>query len=268
MRTRTAGSPPVRTLLVDDEPLALASLQLGLEGHSEVEIIGQAGDGRRAVQLIRSLQPDLIFLDVQMPDMDGFAVLRELDDIEPPEVVFVTAFDQHALKAFDVHALDYLLKPFDDERFDECVMRAVSHVRSRQQGELRHSLQALLRQIAPETEYGGHGSGRFAERITVRGQEGLSFIAARDIDWLESTGNYVCVHSAGGRYLIRSTLRGFLERLDPRRFVRIHRSTAVNVYRIRAVQPWASGDYMAILQDGNKLKVSRNYKDDLLRPFS
>jgi two-component system LytT family response regulator len=269
MATRTRGHPPVRTLLVDDEPLALDNLRVGLEGHEDIEIIGEAGDGRLAVQLIRSLEPDLVFLDVQMPDMDGFAVLRELADVELPEIVFVTAFDQHALRAFDVHALDYLLKPFDDERFDECVRRAISHVRVHRQGELRRALQALLRQVAPEaTGEADYSRSEYIERITVRGQAGIHFVATTDVDWLETTGNYVRIHAGGRQHLIRSTLNDLLERLDPRRFVRIHRSTAVNMSRIREVQPWSSGDYIAILHDGHKLKVSRTYKDDLLRPFS
>jgi two-component system LytT family response regulator len=259
---------PVRTVLVDDEPLALDNLRVALARHDEIEIVGEAGDGRVAAQLIRSLEPDLVFLDVQMPDMDGFAVLRELADVEPPEVVFATAFDKHALQAFDVHALDYLLKPFDDERLDECVRRAISNVHLRRRGTIRGTLEALLQYIAPEAASGVPGKRRYIERITVRGQDGIYFLATADVEWLEAAGNYVRIHAAGREHLVRSTLGDMLELLDPRRFIRIHRSTAVNVLRVREVQPWFSGDYIALLHGGEKLKVSRTYKDDLLRPFA
>lgn len=266
MTTAPRDNAPVRTLLVDDEPLALDNLRVGLRRHPDVEIVGEAGDGRQAVQQIRGLDPDLVFLDVQMPDMDGFGVLRELAESETPEVVFVTAFDQHALQAFDVHALDYLLKPFDDARFDDCVARTVTRVRDRGRGQIDGALQALLRQIAPDTAATPHSE--YIERITVRSSASIYYVAIDELDWLEATGNYVRLHTGTRQHLIRSTLNDLMDRLDPRRFVRIHRSAAVNVVRIRELQPWSSGNYIAILHDGRRLKVSRNYKDGLLRPFA
>lgn len=251
---------------MDDEPLALENLRVALEVHQDIKVIGQAGDGRAAVRMIESLDPDLVF-HAQMPDKDGFAVLRDLAHVEPPEVVFVTAFDEHAVRAFEVHALDYLLKPFDDARFDDCARRAIHHVRTRQQGELRHAVAALLEHVAPAT---GRTAGRsgYIERITVRNASNITFVAVADVDWFNAAGNYVRIHVGGEEHLLRSTLSELAERLDPQRFVRIHRSTVVNVTRIQVVQPWVGGDYLAILRDGRRLKVSRTYRDELLRPLS
>jgi two-component system LytT family response regulator len=259
-------SRPVRALLVDDEPLALENLRVALEAHDDIDVVGVAGDGRSAVRLIQELDPDLLFLDVQMPDMDGFAVLRALEHVEPPEVVFVTAYDAHAVRAFEVHALDYLLKPFDDVRFDDCARRAIDRVRTRQQGELRSAVRALLEQLAPASALGtDHG---YITRITVRTGSTLTFVPVSDVDWFNSAGNYVRIHLRDREHLVRATLSDLTRQLDPRVFVRIHRSTIVNVTRIREVQPWLGGDYLAVLHDGRRLKVSRTYRDELLRPLS
>ncbi|HSJ14069.1 MAG TPA: LytTR family DNA-binding domain-containing protein [Longimicrobiales bacterium] len=255
-------------LLVDDEPLALENLRVALAAHPDIEIVGRAGDGRAAVRLVRTLDPDLLFLDVQMPDMDGFAVLRELEHVEPPEVVFVTAFDEHAVHAFEVHALDYLLKPFDDARIDECVRRAIRHVRSQRDGAMRHAVSRLLEHVAPASTGLAPNRPGYIERITVRNTSGIIFLAVADVDWFNAAGNYVRIHLGAEEHLIRSTLSELVERLDPHRFVRIHRSIIVNVSRIREVQPWLGGDYLAILHDGRKLKVSRTYRAELLRPLS
>ncbi len=266
MRSRTDPAQPVTAILIDDEPLALDGLRLALRAHPEVEVVGEAGDGREALRLARALTPDLLFLDIQMPDMDGFAVLRELGR-DVPEVVFVTAYDEHAVRAFEVHALDYLLKPFDDARLAACVGRALEQVRRRRQGEARRSLDALLRQaIGPGA--GGSADAGFAERIMVRDTARIYFVDAEDVDWFQSAGNYVRLHTGEAQHLIRSTLADLQSRLDPRRFVRIHRSTIVNVSRIAEVKPWVGGDYIAILRDGRRLKVSRTYRDDLLRPLA
>lgn len=258
----------MRVLLVDDEPLALENLRVALAAHPDIEVVGQAGDGRAAVRLVHTLDPDLLFLDVQMPDMDGFAVLRELEHIEPPEVVFVTAFDEHAVRAFEVHALDYLLKPFDDARIDECARRAVRHVRARRDGALRHAVRTLLEHVAPASTGLAPDRAGYIERITVRNASGIIFLAVSDVDWFNAAGNYVRIHVRDGEHLVRATLSDLARQLDPRVFIRIHRSTIVNIARIREVQPWLGGDYIAVLHDGRKLKVSRTYRDELLRPLS
>ena len=258
-------SRPVRALLVDDEPLALENLRVALEAHDDIDVIGVAGDGRSAVRLIQELDPDLLFLDVQMPDMDGFGVLRALEHVETPEVVFVTAFDAHAVRAFEVHALDYLLKPFDDARFDDCARRAIHRVRTRKQGELRSAVRALLEHVAPTA---GADRPDYITRITVRTGSTITFVTVSDVDWFNAAGNYVRIHLRDREHLVRATLSDLARQLDPRVFVRIHRSTIVNVARIREVQPWLGGDYLAVLHDGRKLKVSRTYRDELLRPLS
>jgi two-component system LytT family response regulator len=260
-------SGPVRALLVDDEPLALENLRVALEAHDDIDVVGVAGDGRSAVRLIQELDPDLLFLDVQMPDMDGFAVLRAIEHVETPEVVFVTAFDAHAVRAFEVHALDYLLKPFDDVRFADCARRAIHRVRTRHQGELRSAVRALLEQVAPASALGTDRPG-FITRITVRTGSTITFVAVSDVDWFNAAGNYVRIHLRDREHLVRVTLSDLARQLDPRVFVRIHRSTIVNIARIREVQPWLGGDYLAVLHDGRKLKVSRTYRDELLRPLS
>lgn len=253
---------------MDDEPLALENLRVAIGAHPDIAVVGQAGDGPTAVRMIQTLDPDLLFLDVQMPGMDAFAVLRELEPVDPPEVVFVTAFDEHAVRAFEVHALDYLLKPFDDARFGECARRAVSHVRTRQRGNLHHAVTALLEHVAPVSTARTPGRVGYIERITVRNASSITFVAVCDVDWFNAAGNYVRIHVHGEEHLIRSTLSELVERLDPQRFVRIHRSTIVNVTRIQVVQPWLGGDYLAILHDGRRLKVSRTYRDELLRPLA
>lgn len=264
MRPKPESLAPVRALLVDDEPLSLDNLRVALEAHPDIEVVGQAGDGREALRLVQGLDPDLVFLDVQMPDMDGFALLRALQDVVAlPEIVFVTAFDQYAVRAFEIHALDYLLKPFDDARFADCARRATRHVRGRRHGELRSTLDALLRQMSPEPP-----AVRYVERVMVRDRDRIHFVAVDDADWFEAAGNYVRVHTGRGTHLIRSTLAELEDRLDPHRFVRIHRSSIVNVGSIREVQPWLGGDYIAILRGGRQLKVSRTHRDDLLRPLS
>lgn len=265
--TGDAAGKPLRALIVDDEPLARDCVRIALENHPGVEIAAECGDGREAVRAIRKLEPDIVFLDVQMPGMDGFGVIEEIGVERMPVVVFVTAYDQHALKAFEIHAVDYLLKPFDDARFGICVEHAVERVRQSDVAALADTLSGVLRELpGPLRDDGGEASR--ARRIMVRERDTIRFVSVDDIDWLEGAGNYVRVHTGSSSHLIRATLAGLAERLDSARFVRIHRSTIVNVDRIREVQPWAGGDYVAILHDGETLKVSRSYRDDLLRPLS
>ncbi|MEN8376467.1 MAG: LytTR family DNA-binding domain-containing protein [Gemmatimonadota bacterium] len=261
------GHATISAIIVDDEPLARDCVRIALEDHPEVRIVAECGDGERAVEAIRQLDPDLVFLDVQMPGMDGFDVIEVIGVERMPVVVFVTAYDQHALKAFEIHAADYVLKPFDDARFMASVGHAIQRVRQADVAALSRTLNGVLREL-PGPLRDDAGDARWASRIMVRDRDRIRFVPVDEIDWLEGAGNYVRVHAGKASHLIRATLAGLGDRLDPTRFIRIHRSTIVNVDRIREVQPWAGGDYVAILHDGESLKVSRSYRDDLLKPLS
>ena len=252
----------VRALIVDDEPLARDCVRLALVD-ADVTVVGECGDGESAVEAIARLAPDLVFLDVQMPGLDGFDVVDRVGPERMPAVIFVTAYDEHALRAFEVHALDYVLKPFDDRR----LRRALAHARrflDRDGETLARRLDAVL--AAHRERRASDAAPRPVTRFTVREDDRVRFVSAADVDWFEAAGNKVVLHVGDRTYAIRATMRSVLEALDPARFTRIHRSTIVNVDRIHEVQPWFGGDYVAILRDGRKLRVSRNYREDLLRP--
>ncbi len=240
----------IRALVVDDEPAARAAIRALLADDPDIHVVGECADGRTALDAIRGAAPDLLFLDVQMPEMDGFTLLGRLDPAELPVVVFVTAYDQYALRAFEVHALDYLLKPFDDERFRRAVAHAKQQVRQGKIGALSDRLAALLDGVARPpavTRTGG--------RVTILG--------VKDIDWIEAEGDYVKIHAGRAWHLLRETMKHLEAQFDPARFVRIHRSTIVNVERIKELQPYFRGEYVVILHDGTSLKLSRGYKEHL-----
>jgi two-component system LytT family response regulator len=251
----------LRVLIVDDEPLARDSVRLVLERIEHVKIVGECGDGESAVRAIRARDPDLVVLDVQMPGLDGFGVIERIGTADMPPVVFITAYDQHAVRAFGVHALDYVLKPFDDARLVDALDRVRARLAGERDGETARALTALLAErIPPPGAYAG-----YAQRIMVTADhDRIRFVRADAIAYLQADANYVVVH-ADGEHRVRITLAGLLKQLDPRRFVRIHRSTVVNLDYIRELQPWYSGDYVAILHDGTQLKVSRRYRRGLLR---
>ena len=255
----------VRILLVDDEPLARERMRTALGRLPEIEIAGECADGLEAVAAIERQEADLVLLDIQMPGLDGFGVVEQVGAARMPAVVFVTAYDRFALRAFEVHALDYVLKPFEPARFEAAVLRGIEQVRTRQAGETGRRLASLLRELPPGLEA---SADRFASRILVREGEGFGFVEIGRVDWLEAAGNYVRLHAGERRWLIRATLGSVQASLDPARFVRIHRSTIVNVDRIREIQPWVGGDYIAILRDGRQLRVSRTHREELLRPIA
>ena len=232
----------IRALIVDDEPLARRGIRLRLAEHADIEVVGEAEDGPAASRLITSLLPDLVFLDVQMPGMSGFDVLADVADIHLPVIVFVTAYDQYAVNAFEVRAIDYLLKPFTKERFDEAVRRA------------RNDLASGTR---PAAEL-------LTTRITVRKGDRYLLVKIDEIDWLEAAGNYVEVHARGNEYLIRATLGSLERRLDPERFVRIHRSTIVNADRVAEIRSDAHGDFDVTLAGGKVLRMTRNFAGRLM----
>lgn len=244
----------IRTLIVDDEPLARRRLRTLLDADPEIAILGECGDGAEAVTELRRLRPELVFLDVQMPVLDGFGVLQALGQDGAPEVIFVTAHDRYALKAFEVHALDYLLKPFDKARFASALERAKARVRQGNGAGFGERLQELLQTVQPR-----HGP----ERLIVKSAGRIYFVRIDDVDWIEAAANYVRLHVGEEDHLLREPLTALEKRLDPARFVRIHRSTIVNLERVRELQPVFHGDYVIILRDGTELAVSRNYRDKL-----
>jgi two-component system LytT family response regulator len=260
---------PLRVLIVDDEAFARQRLRRLLSEESDVEIVGEAANGREAVALITTHDPDVVLLDVQMPRVDGFGVLRALDG-PAPLVIFVTAFDEHAVAAFNVHAFDYILKPVDPARFSEAIARARAQIAQSTAAERHAKLVAFLDASASgageapaATESAPNAASRAVlDRLLVKEEGRMYFVPVGDIDWIEAFGNYARLHTGPRTHLIRETM-ATLERALDSRFARIHRSTIVNLDRIRQMDLWGSGDYMVRLADGTQLKLSRWYRDRL-----
>ncbi len=256
----------IRTLIVDDEPTARRGLRLLLDRDPAVIVCGEAASGPEAVKKIIAEKPDLVFLDVQMPEMDGFKVLEAVRSKHTPVVIFVTAYDQHALRAFEVSAIDYLLKPFDDERFAAALQRAKTEVQRRQTDDLSAKLDRLLTHLrsgAPVPAGDTSGDAVQRDRILLKSGGEIHFLKADEIDWIEAEGDYMKFHAGGRTHLLRETMAHLEERLDGDRFIRIHRSTIVNIDRVRKLSPSFAGEYAVILHDGTKLKLSRGYHDRL-----
>jgi len=245
------------TLIVDDEPLARQRVRQLLSGQPGFRIVGECADGTLAVRDILKLRPDLVFLDIQMPGMSGFEVIDTVGVEQMPAVVFVTAFDRYALKAFDVHAVDYLLKPYAKRRFEAALESAVREIQRRHTAGAGSRLGELLNSLGED--------GRLRPRILVRTGGCVAVVAMADIDWVEAAGNYVELHVGLQRHLLRSTLRAMVLRLDSGSFVRIHRSTIVNVERIKELRQLRTGDFDVLLKDGRKLTMSRRFRTGLER---
>ena len=245
----------IRALVVDDEPLARERVLSLLQQETDVEVVGECSDGGQAVSAIHQHAPDLVFLDVQMPGCDGFEVIRNVGPERMPTVVFVTAYDEYALQAFEVHALDYLLKPFGKDRFQQTLRHAREALERRRAGDLGRRLLALVHDVKPEPQR--------AERLVVKSGGRVFFLRTDEIDWIEAAGNYVRLHLGTESHLFRETMNRMESRLDPRRFARIHRSRIVNTERIKELQPWFNGDYVVILRDGTRLTLSRGYREKL-----
>lgn len=247
-----------RVLAVDDEPLALDVVRDLLERDGEVDLVGACGDGKRAEEMIRRYRPDIVFLDIEMPERGGLDVARSLASEEVPAVVFVTAYGQHATKAFDVEALDYVVKPFSDDRFYAALHRAKRRVRERRLGELAGKMASLTAEI------GGTGDGKaaveegFLTRIPVQSGTRSLILKAREVFWIESCDYYSRLHTGNGSHLVRVSLASFEERLDPRRFLRVHRRAIVNVEEVRSVERTPKGGRELVLIDGTRLAVSRS----------
>jgi len=249
-------SPRIRVLLVDDEPLARDMLREMLQHDAQAEIVGESCNGREALEAIRTHTPDLIFLDVQMPELGGFDVLETLGSANLPYVIFVTAYDQYAVRAFEVQALDYLLKPFDQERFDLSWQRAKKQLmRDRNGGGMDQRIITLLEELKAGKEY--------LQRLVIKAAGRIYFLDTAEIEWIEAEGNYVSVHAGKKSHLLRETISSLENQLDPKKFVRIHRSAIVRLDFIQELQPWFHGEYRVILQDGTQLTLSRNHRDKL-----
>lgn len=250
--------PPIRVMIVDDEPLAREGLRLRLVDESDFELIGEFGSAEEALPSIHSQGLDVLFLDIRMPDAGGFELLEWAGLDAVPIVVFVTAYDEHALRAFGVRALDYLVKPYDDVRFAETLDRIRRRVAELRDGALGRHVRGMIEGPATAPR-----PGTPVDRLPVKKKDSVTLVRTTDIDWLEAARDYVCLHVGGDRHLIRGTLKGLQEKLDPRQFVRIHRSAIVNIDRIRELQPFFHGEFILILSSGERLKVSRTYRDQL-----
>jgi len=245
----------IRALIADDEPLAREHIRDLLAQEPEIELVGECADGKQTVTAIESNRPDLLFLDIEMPELDGFGVLREVGPERMPFVIFVTAYDKYALQAFDAHALDYLLKPFDRERFQRALQHARSRIKQERTGELSTRLLALLKEVNPDHKY--------LDRLVIKSRGRVIFLRTDELMWAEAAGNYVELHVGKEAHLLREPLSSFEEKLDPKKFLRIHRSCIVNVEFIKELQPGFGGEYIVVMRDGHQLTLSRGYRDKL-----
>jgi two-component system LytT family response regulator len=242
----------VKVLIVDDEPLARDRIREMLTDYPEMEVVAEARNGREAIESIESHAPDLVFLDVQMPDFNGFDVLQNLKVDRMPLIIFVTAYDQHAIHAFEVHAIDYLTKPFDRKRFAEAIDQAKIFMRGTEESDTARIMKMLQDfKVGP----------RYLERFAVKNGEKTFFIRSEDVDAIEAQGNYVRLNLANSSHLVRETLNNIEAQIDPRVFVRIHRRTIVNINRVKELQTWARGEYRVVLQNGTHYSLSRGYRE-------
>lgn len=269
---------PIRVLIVDDEPLALEGLRRLCERDPDIEVVGECADGRAAVAAIEQVEPDLVLLDIQMPGMDGFETLQAVEPNCMPHVIFVTAFDEFALRAFEVHALDYLLKPFGDKRFFDAIERAKQAMFRTEQGDLRARLVALLEEVGPETqtalsrpqaEVDENPQPRsFMSRIAVKERGRLLLVRVDEIDWIEAANYCAKLHVSQRTYVIRESMRSLQARLNPARFFAVSRSAIVNLDRVREMQPFARGSQIVVLNDGTHVTMSRKRREALARLLS
>jgi len=248
----------IRVLIVDDEPLARDRVRALSAGQPDLEVVGESADGEEALEAIERLRPDLVFLDIQMPGMDGLELVGHLDPAIVPALVFVTAYDQFAIQAFECHALDYLLKPFDDERFAAAVSRVRAWLGRSTPGEdLNGRIQALLADLRPV--------GRVPDRLAVKSGGRVLLLRIEEIDWVEAADNYVNLHAGGESHLLRETMNAIEKRFPADQFLRISRSCIVNLDRIKELQPLFHGEYTVILRDGTRVTLSRGYRDKLTK---
>lgn len=263
----------IRALVVDDESLAREALLVMLGGDPEIEVIAECRNGKEAVTAIREQSPEVVFLDIQMPEMDGFQVVEAVGAMQMPVTIFVTAYDKHALRAFEAHALDYLLKPFDHDRFNTALQRAKTCVRQQKLSEISEGLFAMLQDLKLKTadppsevdskKLESPAQKEPIDRVVIKAGGRIYFLKVEEIDWVEGAGDYLSLHSGNQTHLIRETMGSFHAKLNPRKFLRIHRSTLVNIERIKDIRPLFKGEYLITLTSGIRLKASRGYRHEL-----
>lgn len=242
----------IRTIIVDDEPISRRGIRAQLKSEKDFEVISECRNGDEAVQVIETESPDLVFLDVQMPELDGFGVVDAIGPARMPPVIFVTAYDRHALRAFEIHALDYLLKPFDDERFAAALERARRHIEHQDIDNLERRLRGLLDELQPRRKY--------VDRLVIKSAGRIFFLSVAEIDWIEAADNYVRLHAGTESHLLRETMTSLEKKLDPDQFVRVHRSRTVNIRKIKELQPMFRGEYDILLRNGTRVETGRGYR--------
>ena len=258
----------LRTVIVDDEPLARRGLSLRLAEREDLDIVAECANGEEALQAVAELQPDLMFLDIQMPGMDGFDVVENLQGDSMPMVVFVTAYNEFAVDAFEVNAVDYVLKPVDEERLDTAVQRAVEAREQQQLADHKRNLMNACMRLSGASasvveEIAGGGADIYPDKLSIRDGDETTLVPVAEIDWIDAAGDYMCVHADSTTHIMRITMKQLEGMLDPLMFLRIHRSTIVNSARINSAQSLTNGEYLLTLQGGTRLKVSRSYRDKI-----
>jgi two-component system, LytTR family, response regulator len=259
----------IRTLLVDDEKLAIQGLQLRLEPYSDVEIIGTCANGREAIRAIKTEKPDLVFLDIQMPGFDGFSVVKGVMEIEPPLFVFVTAYEEHAIRAFEANAVNYLMKPVDEDKLADTLDRVRTRLTEKRSAEEATKLQAVLAEVAPDAienmPVEDENAGRYERMINIKDRGQIFRVDVETIEHIEAAGDYMCIYTGDNSLILRETMKDLERRLDPRVFQRVHRSTIVNLDQVRQVRPHTNGECFLVLDSGAEVKVSRSYRDVVAR---
>ena len=261
----------IRTLLVDDEKLAIQGLQLRLEPFDDVEIIDTCQNGREAIRAIKTQKPDLVFLDIQMPGFDGFSVVQGVMDVEPPLFVFVTAFEEHAIRAFDANAVNYLMKPVDEDKLADTIERVRNRLAEKKSSEEAEKLKNVLSEVAPEAaeEFTSaedmESAGRFEKLINIKDRGQIFRVEVGTIEHIEAAGDYMIISTGDNSLVLRETMKDLERRLDPRKFQRVHRSTIVNLDQVRQVKPHTNGECFLVLESGAEVKVSRSYRDVVAR---
>ena len=263
----------IRTILVDDEKLATQGLQLRLEPHSDVEIVDTAQNGREAIRKIKTHKPDLVFLDIQMPGFDGFSVIQGLMEVEPPLVVFVTAYSDHAIRAFEAQAVDYLVKPVEPERLADALDRVRQRLTEKRGAAEVERLKTVLAEVAPDAadDYGSenapdaHAADRYEKMINIKDRGQIFRVDVDSIERIDAAGDYMCIYTADNSLILRETMKDLEKRLDPRNFQRVHRSTIVNLSQVKQVKPHTNGECFLVLGSGAQVKVSRSYRDVVAR---
>ncbi|ODP36935.1 LytR/AlgR family response regulator transcription factor [Sphingomonas turrisvirgatae] len=263
----------IRTILVDDEPLAIQGLELRLQAHEDVEIIDKCQNGREAIRAIKTHKPDLVFLDIQMPGFDGFSVVQGLMEVEPPLFVFVTAYSDHAIRAFEANAMDYLMKPVDEARLADTLERVRQRLTEKRGVEEVEKLKEVLAEVAPdaaEEHLSSDGnaevsSNRYEKLINIKDRGQIFRVDVDTIEVVEAAGDYMCIKTADNTLVLRETMKDLEKRLDPRRFQRVHRSTIVNLDQVKQVKPHTNGECFLVLDSGSQVKVSRSYRDVVAR---